>query len=309
MSSDVPAKRLYADERDDATKRLAMPPTAPRSAMATAWRRLTRDKAALCGLAILVVILLIALLAPFIAGADPLAMDPVNKFKPPSIEFPFGTDNVGRSIFARIVYGARLTLGVGLAAMALILAMGVLVGIVSGLAGGMVDNLLMRLVDILLAFPSLILALAIVGMLGPSLQNVLIGIVAVGWVNYARLVRGMVMSIKERDFVLAAQSIGVPARRIGWYHILPNVLSPIVVLASLEMGSLLLALAALSFLGLGAPAPTPEWGRMLNDARPFFASQPHVMLFPGLMIFLVVLAFNLLGDGLRDALDPRSSRR
>ncbi len=282
---------------------------APRSAMATAWGRLTRDRSALFGLAILVVILLVALFAPLIAGADPLAIDPANKFKPPSMEFPFGTDNIGRSIFARVVYGARLTLGVGLAAMGLILAMGVLVGIVSGLAGGMVDNLLMRAVDIFLAFPSLILALAIVGMLGPSLQNVLIGIVAVGWVNYARLVRGMVLSVKEKDFVLAARSIGVPARRIGWHHILPNVLSPIVVLASLEMGTLLLALAALSFLGLGAPAPTPEWGRMLNDARPFFASQPHVMLFPGLMIFLVVLAFNLLGDGLRDALDPRSSRR
>lgn len=283
--------------------------TAPRSAMSAAWRRLARDGSALFGLVILIVILLVAVFAPLIAGADPLAIDPVNKFKPPSIEFPFGTDNVGRSIFARIVYGARLTLGVGLAAMALILAMGVLVGVVSGLAGGGIDNFLMRTVDILLAFPSLILALAIVGMLGPSLQNVLIGIVAVGWVNYARLVRGLVLSVKERDFVLAAQCLGVPARRIGWSHILPNVLSPIVVLASLEMGTLLLALAALSFLGLGAPAPTPEWGRMLSDARPFFASQPHVMFFPGLMIFLVVLAFNLLGDGMRDALDPRSSRR
>lgn len=283
--------------------------TAPRSAMGAAWRRLARDKSALFGLAILVVILLAAVMANVIAGTDPLAIDPVNKFKPPSVEFPFGTDNVGRSIFARIVYGARLTLGVGLAAMTLILLIGVFVGVVSGLAGGFVDNLIMRGVDILLAFPSLILALAIVGMLGPSLQNVLIGIVAVGWVNYARLVRGMVLSVKEKDFVLAAHSVGVSGWRIGLRHVLPNVLSPIVVLASLEMGGLLLALSALSFLGLGAPAPTPEWGRMLNDARPFFASQPFVMIFPGAAIFLVVLAFNLLGDGLRDALDPRAARR
>lgn len=300
--------------RADSTRALELPappvlPTAPRSAMGAAWRRLTRDKSALFGLAILAVILLVALFADALAGADPLAIDPVNKFKPPSIEFPFGTDNVGRSIFARIVYGARLTLGVGLAAMAMILLLGVFVGVVSGLAGGFVDNLIMRGVDILLAFPSLILALAIVGMLGPSLQNVLIGIVAVGWVTYARLVRGMVLSIKEKDFVLAAQCVGVSSWRIGLRHVLPNVLSPIVVLASLEMGALLLALSALSFLGLGAPAPTPEWGRMLNDARPFFASQPFVMIFPGAAIFLVVLAFNLLGDGLRDALDPRSARR
>ena len=163
----------------------------------------------------------------------------------------------------------------------------------------------MRMVDILLAFPSLILALAIAGMLGPSLGNVLVALVAVGWVSYARVVRGLVLSIREKDYVESARALGASRAGLALRHILPNIISPILVLASLDMGNLLLSISAFSFLGLGAQAPTPEWGRMLDDARPFIQTQPQLMLYPGLAVFFTVMAFNLVGDGLRDAVDPR----
>ena len=273
------------------------------------WQRLAQDRMALAGLAVLAVIVLLVLAAPWIAGQDPVDIDPINKFQAPSWEHPLGTDNLGRSIWARIVWGGRLTLGTATAAMLVILVVGVLVGVVAGLRGGWVDGLIMRVVDVLMAFPSLILALAIAGMLGPSLVNVLIGIAAVGWVTYARVVRGMVLSVREEAYVEAARSVGVPGWRLALRHVLPNILSPVIVLMTLDMGALLLSISALSFLGLGAQAPTPEWGRMLNDARPFMQTAPHLMIFPGLAIFLTVMAFNLLGDGLRDAMDPKTRRR
>ena len=273
------------------------------------WQRLAQDRMALAGLAVLAVIVLLVLAAPWIAGQDPVDIDPINKFQVPSWEHPLGTDNLGRSIWARIVWGGRLTLGTATAAMLVILVVGVLVGVVAGLRGGWVDGLIMRVVDVLMAFPSLILALAIAGMLGPSLINVLIGIAAVGWVTYARVVRGMVLSVREEAYVEAARSVGVPGWRLALRHVLPNILSPVIVLMTLDMGALLLSISALSFLGLGAQAPTPEWGRMLNDARPFMQTAPHLMIFPGLAIFLTVMAFNLLGDGLRDAMDPKTRRR
>lgn len=280
-------------------------PTRPRPR--AGWRRLLRDRLALLGLVFLLGLVLMAIFAPMIAAADPIAIDPANKYRPPDNEFPLGTDNLGRSIWARLVYGARITLSLASVAMAAILAIGVAVGTLAGVSGGWVDNALMRLVDILLAFPSLILALAIAGMLGPSLGNVLIALVAVGWVNYARIVRGLVLSIKERDFVEAARALGASQAWLAARHILPNIISPVVVLASLDMGNLLLSISTLSFLGLGAQAPTPEWGRMLDDARPFIQTQPQLMIYPGLAVFLSVLAFNLVGDGLRDALDPRQT--
>lgn len=273
------------------------------------WQRLAQDRMALAGLAVLAVIVFLVLAAPWIAGQDPVDIDPINKFQAPSWEHPLGTDNLGRSIWARIVWGGRLTLGTATAAMLVILVVGVLVGVVAGLRGGWVDGLIMRVVDVLMAFPSLILALAIAGMLGPSLVNVLIGIAAVGWVTYARVVRGMVLSVREEAYVEAARSVGVPGWRLALRHVLPNILSPVIVLMTLDMGALLLSISALSFLGLGAQAPTPEWGRMLNDARPFMQTAPHLMIFPGLAIFLTVMAFNLLGDGLRDAMDPKTRRR
>ncbi|NIV34555.1 MAG: ABC transporter permease subunit [Anaerolineae bacterium] len=274
----------------------------------SAWGRLAQDRLALLGLIILTIVILLALAAPVVARRDPLEIDPVNKLQMPSREHLMGTDNLGRSIWARVIWGSRLTLGTASAAMLLILLVGVAVGTVAGFYGGWVDNILMRLVDILLAFPSLILALAIAGMLGPSLINVLIGIAAVGWATYARVVRGMILSVREKEYIEAAQALGIPPWRLALHHLLPNVISPVVVLASLDMGSLLLSISALSFLGLGAQAPEPEWGRMLNDARPFMQIAPHTMIFPGLAIFLCVMAFNLLGDGLRDALDPQGQR-
>lgn len=269
-------------------------------------RRLLRDRLTALSLIFLLALGLLALMAPLAARADPVAIDPANKYRPPSADFPLGADNLGRSIWARLVYGARITLSMAGLAMAAILAIGVSVGVLAGLSGGWVDDLLMRVVDILLAFPTLILALAIAGMLGPGLGNVLIALVAVGWVNYARVARGLVLSVKEKDYVEAARALGVTSGWLALRHVLPNIISPVVVLASLDMGNLLLSISAFSFLGLGAQAPTPEWGRMLDDARPFIQTQPQLMIYPGLAVFLTVLAFNLVGDGLRDALDPRS---
>ncbi len=277
----------------------------PTLKMPSAWRRLTQDRLALIGFLLLGVIVLLAVAAPLVARHDPVEINPINKLQAPSSEYLLGTDNLGRSIWARLVWGTRLTLGTATAAMVLLLLIGIVVGVAAGFTGGWVDDAIMRVVDIVLAFPSLILVLAIAGMLGPSLGNVLIGLVAVGWATYARVVRGMVLSIKEREYVEAARALGMPSWQIALRHILPNVISPVVVLASLDMGNILLSIAALSFLGLGAQAPAPEWGRMLSDARPFMQTSPHTMIFPGLAIFMSVMAFNLLGDGLRDALDPQ----
>lgn len=269
------------------------------------WRRLVRDRLSVLGLIFLLGLTLMAVSAPLIAGADPTAIDPANKYQPPGSDFPLGTDNLGRSIWARIAYGARITLSMASLAMAATLVIGVTVGTLAGIYGGWVDNVLMRIVDILLAFPSLILALAIAGMLGPSLGNVLVALVAVGWVGYARVVRGLVLSIREKDYVESARALGASGAGLALRHILPNIISPVLVLASLDMGNLLLSISAFSFLGLGAQAPTPEWGRMLDDARPFIQTQPQLMLYPGLAVFFTVMAFNLVGDGLRDAVDPR----
>lgn len=280
----------------------------PVSRAPSAWQRLARDPLALLGVAVLLILMLLAVGAPIVARHDPVVVDPINKLQPPSPEYLMGTDNLGRSIWARLVWGARLTLGSATLAMAIVLLVGTTVGTISGLVGGWVDDIIMRIVDVLLAFPSLILALAIAGMLGPSLVNVLIGLSAVGWATYARVVRGIVLSVREEDYVEAGRACGASTWQLAWRHILPNVISPVVVLASLDMGSLLLSISALSFLGLGAQAPQPEWGRMLNDARPFIQTDPHTMIFPGLAIFVSVMAFNLLGDGLRDVLDPHLTK-
>ena len=282
-----------------------LPVEETRTRPSSVWRRLVRDRLTLLGLIFLLGLTLMSVSAPVIAGADPIAIDPANKYQPPGSDFPLGTDNLGRSIWARIAHGARITLSMASLAMAAILLTGVTVGTLAGIYGGWVDDVLMRIVDILLAFPTLILALAIAGMLGPSLGNVLVALVVVGWVSYARVVRGLVFSIKEKDYVESARALGASNVWLAVRHILPNIISPVVVLASLDMGNLLLSISAFSFLGLGAQAPTPEWGRMLDDARPFIQTQPQLMLYPGLAVFFTVLAFNLVGDGLRDAVDPR----
>ncbi len=278
---------------------------APRSRRPGALQSLLGQRVGTVGLAIVGTIVLLALAAPLLPLADPTKVDAARGLAPPGAGALLGTDNLGRDIMSRLVWGARLSLATaGLAAL-LILTIGVGVGMIAGFYGGLLDDLLMRVVDVLLAFPALILALAIAGVLGPSITSVMIGIVTVAWADYARVMRGQVLAARERQYVEAARAIGARNGRILVRHLLPNVLPPILVLASLEMGGLILALSGLSFLGLGAQPPTPEWGAMLNDGRSFIAAAPQLMVYPGLAITLVVVGFNLLGDGLRDAFDPR----
>ena len=261
------------------------------------------------GLVIVVALALVALLAPWLAPHDPTLVDPARGFASRSASHWLGTDNLGRDILSRLVYGARWSLGIVLVATLLIMSAGVAVGVAAGYLGGVLDDVLMRLVDTILSVPSLLLGLAIVGTLGPGLGGLMFGLASIWWVGYARVVRGLVLALRERDFVHASRALGATDRRIVVHHILPGILPAVAVLASLEMGELVLAISGLSFLGLGAQPPTPEWGAMLNDGRTFFFTAPQLMLYPGLVISIAVLGFNLLGDGLRDALDPVDASR
>jgi ABC-type dipeptide/oligopeptide/nickel transport system permease subunit len=279
---------------------------APASARPGALRSLVAQKTAVVGLVIVAGAAIVALSAPLISPADPTIVDAARRLEPPSTRALLGTDNLGRDIASRIIWGAQLSLGTAALAATAILSIGVGLGMVAGFYGGLLDDLVMRVVDVLLAFPALILSLAIAGILGPSITSVIIGVVAVAWADYARVMRGLVLSARERQYVEAARATGVTDRRILVRHLAPNVLAPVVVLASLEMGGLILAISGLSFLGLGAQPPTPEWGAMLNDGRAFIGSAPQLMVYPGLAISVVVVGFNLLGDGLRDAFDPHT---
>lgn len=269
---------------------------------------LRRDRAALVGFIVVVVIVLLALAAPIIAPHDPAAQHPAQRLASTSLTFPLGTDNLGRCLFSRLLYGARVSLATAGAASLLVLFIGVSLGAAAGYAGGWIDMVIMRVVDLLLAFPLLVLALAITGFIGVGMGSVLVGVVSVWWASYARIVRGLMLSLRERPFIEAARSAGAGHLRIVIRHLIPNLISPIIVLATLEVGGLILAISGLNFLGLGAQPPTPELGAMLNDGRPFLRSAPQLMIYPGLLISLTVLGFNLLGDGIRDALDPRLKR-
>ncbi len=257
------------------------------------------------GLGLVVAFAFIAVAAPLLAPNDPTLPHLGQSLAGSSRQFPLGTDNLGRCVLSRLIYGSRLSLGTAAVATALIMSIGVTLGIVSGYYGGFVDSLLMRIVDLLLAFPSLVVALAIAGILGPGMVNAMVGLVSVWWVGYARVVRGVALSVRERPYIEAARTVGATNGRILRHHMLPNVVPPVIVLATLEMGQLILAIAGLNFLGLGAQPPTPEWGAMLNEGRPFLQTSPQLMIYPGFAISLIVLGFNLLGDGLRDMLDPR----
>jgi peptide/nickel transport system permease protein len=267
--------------------------------------RVARQPAVAAGLVIMLVFLVAALLAPLISPYNPLGQEVVNGLKPPSATHLLGTDKLGRDIFSRMLYGARISLAVGLAVVALAGALGTLLGVVAGFVGGLVDEALMRITDLFFAFPALILAMAIAGALGPSLANALIAISAVSWPVYARLVRGQVLALKERDFVLAARALGISEARIIARHVLPNTLAPLLVQVSFDMGAAITAVAGLSFIGFGAQPPTPEWGVMISEGRNYIATQWWLATMPAIGILLVVGAFNLLGDGLRDLLDPR----
>jgi len=269
--------------------------------------KIIRDPAALGGLIIITLVVFTALFAPLLALHDPEPVSLSLRLLPPGVEFPLGTDALGRCLYSRLIFGARITLQYSLAVLAVIMLIGVPLGLLAGYKGGFIDTVIMRFADTILAFPNLILALVLIGLLGPGLFNVMLALALVSWVGYARVVRGMVFSIKEKEFIAAARVCGTPTLSLVWRHIMPNVLPPLAVLATLDLGKLILSIATLSFLGLGAQPPTPEWGAMINDARPFLQTIPRLMLAPGLAIALTVLGFNLLGDGLRDILDPRSS--
>jgi len=249
-----------------------------------------------------------AVLAAIIAPYDPIVQALGSRLDPPSAAHWLGTDQLGRDIASRLLYGARISLFIGLVVVATAGLVGTAVGLVAGYAGGLVDEALMRFTEIFLAFPPLILAMAIAGALGPSLTNAIIAIAAVTWAVYARLVRGQLLSLRRREYVEAARSIGASGPRILLRHLLPNVLAPLLVQASFDMGAAIVAAAGLSFIGFGAQPPTPEWGVMISEGRNFISTQPWLSLFPGLAILLAVGAFNLLGDGLRDLFDPRLRR-
>lgn len=267
-------------------------------------RRTLSDTQTRLGATIVGCLVAVALVGPLIISQDPLAQDLTQQLQGPSLAHPFGTDPLGRDQFARVVYGARLSLGIAAVVTAVRLVLGVFVGVVSGYLGGWPDELLMRFVDLLFAFPGIVLAIVIAGIAGPSLANVTLALAVVGWGTYARVVRSEVLSIREREYVAASRLVGTPHPRVVVDHVLPNVLGPVIVLVTLDTGKVVLATAGLSFLGLGAQPPTPEWGTMIASGRDYLQTAWWLVNVPGLAIMLTVLGFTLLGDGLRDALDP-----
>ena len=292
----------------DSRKRTVVPfrqSQAPSSLLRDAWRRLTRDKLAIMGMVIIGLFVFAAVFAPLLAPYDPTAQTILLRRQSPSRQHWMGLDEVGRDILSRIIYGARVSLQIGLLSVSMAIVIGAILGAIAGFVGGWIDNVIMRLMDILLAFPGLLLAIAVVSILGPGLMNMLYAIAFVSIPTYARIMRASVLAVKEQEFVLAARSVGVPTARILWREILPNSITPVLVAGTLGIATAILDAAGLSFLGLGARPPTPEWGSMLGEGRGSVFTAPHIVLFPGLAIMLNVLGFNLLGDGLRDALDPR----
>ncbi len=287
---------------------IAAPPgtvatVAPRKVLAV----LRHDRTALLGLTIVSVMMLAAALAAVVAPHDPNAIV-APQFSAPSRDHLFGADYLGRDMLSRLLFGARVSIGATVVATGLMAFIGLVLGMLAGYFGGVVDTIVGRVVDVLLAFPSLLLSLVITGALGVGLRNVVIALVVVRWASYARIVRAAVLGEREKGYVEAARSFGSSEGRILRRHLLPNIVAPVVVITSIDMGGILLSLAGLSFLGLGVTSPTAEWGSMLSDASAYLGPAPHLMWYPGGAIFLFVLGFNLLGDGLRDVLDPRMKR-
>ncbi|WP_047985184.1 nickel transporter permease [Ornithinibacillus californiensis] len=270
-----------------------------------AWKGLKKNKLALVGTGIVVLFIMLAIFADFIAPQSYKEQVLPDALQSPSADHWFGTDDLGRDIFSRVVYGARISLWIGFFAVLVSAILGSFLGIIAGYYGRWIDMLISRLFDIMLAFPSILLAIAIVAILGPSLQNALLAIAIINVPTFGRLVRSKVISIKEEEYVTAAKAIGMRDSRILFHHVLPNSVAPIIVQGTLGIGTAILDAAALGFLGLGAQAPDPEWGRMLSDARSYITQAPWTLIFPGGAIMLTVLGFNLMGDGLRDVLDPR----
>ena len=278
-----------------------------RSQFEEVWRRLKKNKMAMIGLAIVVFLVLLAVFADFLFDYEQVVIkqNTAIRLQGPSAEHWFGTDEFGRDILARLIHGGRISLVVGVVAVAIALVLGGTLGAISGFFGGTVDMVISRAMDILLAVPSLLLSITIVSALGPSIINLMIAIAVSSVPGYARIVRSSVMTVRDNEFVEAAKAIGANDAQIIASHILPNCLAPIIVQVSLKVASAILSTSGLSFLGLGVKAPTPEWGSMLSGGRAYLRNAPHLTVFPGLCIMLTILSMNLLGDGLRDALDPK----
>ena len=270
-----------------------------------AWRSFKKSKISLIGAGIVLLFIILAILAPLIAPQGINEQNLTERLQPPSADHWFGTDDFGRDIFSRVLYGARISLWVGFFSVIGSIVVGSLLGILAGYYGRWVDTIISRIFDIMLAFPSILLAISIVAVLGPSLQNALIAIAIVNIPNFGRLIRSKVLSIKQEEYITSAKAIGMKDTRILFRHILPNSMAPVIVQGTLAIATATIEAAALGFLGLGAQAPTPEWGKMLADARVYLVNAPWTMIFPGIAIMLTVLGFNLMGDGLRDALDPK----
>jgi peptide/nickel transport system permease protein len=260
------------------------------------------------GATMVLVVLAVAVLGPLLVPFDTSAQDLAMRLTGPARAHMLGLDELGRDILARVIAGARISLFVGVAVVSISACVGTVVGAVAGYFGGIVDDVISRVIDVLLAFPGLLLAIALVAVLGPSLGNVLIALTLIGWVGYARLVRGQVLRAREFEYVQAARAIGASTGRVLWRHVIPAAIPSVVVQGALGMAAAVIGEAALSFLGLGVQPPTPSWGTMLNGGRAHLLDAPHLTLFPGLAIGLLVLGFNLLGDGLRDVLDPRGNK-
>lgn len=278
---------------------------APRSVFSIVQRQLRRNRGATIGLLLLTIGILTAISAPLITPYDPIYQDLLAPLRPPSLSHPFGTDEVGRDIFSRIIFGTRISLTMGLMSVAIGGVLGVVLGLLSGFYGGIVDNIIQRAMDLMLSFPGILLALAVVAILGPGLFNIVVAVGVAGIPHFARLARSQTLSIREMEYVSAARAVGCTNRRILRKYILPNLLSTIIVMSSLRVGIAILAASGLSFLGLGAQPPTPEWGAMLSMGRAYLRQAWWITTFPGLAIMITVLALNLFGDGLRDALDPK----
>jgi len=270
-----------------------------------AWKQLLKNKAAMVGLGIIGLLILTAVFAPLLAPYNPIETKILFRLQAPSADHLLGTDDLGRDILSRIIYGSRISLQVGLISVGIALVFGVGSGVVAGYYGGKVDMLIMRFMDIMLAFPSILLAIAIMAILGPQLSNAMLAIGIVNLPRFARIVRSSVLTVKEEEYISAAKSLGASDLRIMLKHLLPNCLAPLIVQSTLSIAGAILEAASLSFLGLGAQPPTPEWGAMLSAGRASLQIAPWVVAFPGLAIAITVLGFNLFGDGLRDALDPK----
>ncbi len=279
----------------------------PETPLRMAWRRFRRHKLALAGLVVIAGLVLLALLAPWLAPYDPNQPDLRNHLASPDREHPLGTDRIGRDVLSRIIYGTRVSLGVGLGAVGMYIALGTVLGLVAGYSRGIVEAVIMRMSDIVLSFPVMIIILTIVAILGPSVWTIIFTVGILGWPEIARLVRGEVLSVRESEFVEAARSLGIGSMRIMFRHILPNVTAPIVVAATYGIARTIITEASLSFLGYGVEPPQSSWGNILLDAQSLsiLRDQPWLWLAPGLMITLAVLGINFIGDGLRDALDPK----